>query len=263
MSKSQFVQSTCGSLVNVGGSIEAAMNIIEFQIYSCGATSGHNLVPPLVVSRLARGGTSTFLRVLFDRLKGQGYVPIVINFNGPFARRPGESNLEAVLRLICIQLLPIGSWDPSTVVCNQQYLLKYIADNCNNRKIVLLIDELNVLGVPLDNATSVMLKEHFLDKTGYFLVFSTHVALDLEMNFMSNENVPASSRGTVTVHMPMTTNLQELRAMSQECGSLTSVEAAFYGGIPSLMFSVKSLREMTPSVDSMNKKIEIPEDDSA
>jgi hypothetical protein len=173
------------------------MNIINNnQIDRCGATSGANRVPPLVVSRLARGGKSTFLRLLFDRLKEQGYVPIVINFNGSFARRPGESNLEAVLRLICIQLLPVGSWDPSTVVCNQQYLLKYISDNCNNRKIVLLIDELNVLGVPLDNATSVMLKEHFLDKTGYFLVFSTHVALDLEMNFMSNENVPASSRGT-------------------------------------------------------------------
>jgi hypothetical protein len=109
-----------------------------------------------------------------------------------------------------------------------------------------LIDELNVLGVPLDNATSVMLKEHFLDKTGYFLVFSTHVALDLEMNFMPNENVPASSRGTEIVHMPMAMNLQQLRAMSPECVSLTSVEAAFYGGIPSLMFSVKSLREMTP-----------------
>ena len=107
MSKSQFVQSTCDSLVNVEGSIEAAMNI-EFQIDRCGATSGDNLVPPLVVSRLARGGKSTFLRVLFDRLKRQGYVPIVINFNGSFARRPGESNLEAVLRLVCIQFLPIG-----------------------------------------------------------------------------------------------------------------------------------------------------------
>ena len=35
MSKSQFVQSTCGSLVNVEGSIEAAMNIIEFQLTLC------------------------------------------------------------------------------------------------------------------------------------------------------------------------------------------------------------------------------------
>jgi hypothetical protein len=70
--------------------------------------------------------------------------------------------------------------------------------------------------------------------------------LDLEMNVMPNENVPVCSRGTETVHMPMATNLQQLRAMSPECVSLTSVEAAFYGGIPSLMFSVKSLREMTP-----------------
>jgi len=75
-------------------------------------------------------------------------------------------------------------------------------------------------------------------------VFSTHVALDLEMNVMSNENVPASSHGTKTVHMLMATNLQQLRAMSPECVSLASVEAAFYGGIPSqVMFSVKSLRD--------------------
>ena len=39
----------CGSLVNVEGSIEAAMNIIEFLIDRCRATSGDNRVPPLVV----------------------------------------------------------------------------------------------------------------------------------------------------------------------------------------------------------------------
>ena len=78
----------CGSLVNVKDSIELAMNIINNQIDRCGATSGDNRVPPLVVSRLARGGKSPFLRVLFHLLEGQGYVPIVINFNGPFARRP-------------------------------------------------------------------------------------------------------------------------------------------------------------------------------
>ena len=81
------------------------------------------------------------------------------------------------------------------------------------------------------------------------------------MNVMPNENVPASSRGTETVHMPMATNLQELRAMSPECVSLTSVEAAFYGGIPSLMFSVKSLREMTPHRRFNEQKIDIPEDE--
>ena len=47
--------------------------------------------------------------------------------------------------------------------------------------------------------------------------------------------------------------------MSQECGSLTSVEAAFYGGIPSLMFSVKSLKEMTPQQRFNYQKIYIPE----
>ena len=93
-----------------------------------------------------------------------------------------------------------------------------------------------------------------------FLCFQHNVALDLEMNFMPNENVLASSRGTETVHIPMATNLQELRAMSPECVSLTSVEAAFYGGIPSLMFSVKSLCEMTPQRFN-EQKIDIPEDE--
>ena len=46
--------------------------------------------------------------------------------------------------------------------------------------------------------------------------------------------------------------------MSQECGSLTSVEAAFYGGIPSLMFSVKSLDEMRPKYRFDEQKIDIP-----
>jgi hypothetical protein len=61
----------------------------------------------------------------------------------------------------------------------------------------------------------------------------------------------------------METNLQwqQLRAMSPEYVSLTSVEAAFYGGIPSLLFSVKSLREMTPQRRFNEQKIDIPEDE--
>ena len=236
--------SACNHLIDITISITEAMRIITGQVGKCGASSGDYRVPPLLIfSRLARGGKSTFLRLLFDALKTDGFAPIIITFNGPFVRRTGESNCDAILRLIAIQLLP-DAVNKLNVVCDQDYLFDYISSHCDGKNIVLLIDELNALSVPLDADAAAMLKNYFLDRVGYYLVFTTHVHLDLDL--MANVNAQVSSRGFKTVHLPISINTTELGTMSDDCKSLTPVEVAFFGGIPSLIFSVKSLHEMSP-----------------
>ena len=72
-------------------------------------------------------------------------------------RRTGESNCDAILRLIAIQLLP-DAVNKLNVVCDQDYLFDYISSHCDGKNIVLLIDELNALSVPLDADAAATLK---------------------------------------------------------------------------------------------------------
>ena len=46
--------------------------------------------------------------------------------------------------------------------------------------VVLLIDELNSLGVPLDSGAAELLSEMFLDRAGRFLVFTSHFPVPIE-----------------------------------------------------------------------------------
>jgi len=52
--------------------------------------------------------------------------------------------------------------------------------NEQGKIVVLLIDELNKMGVPLDADTSSFLTENFLDKKGRYLIFSSHVQFHVD-----------------------------------------------------------------------------------
>jgi hypothetical protein len=243
------------------GTIARALEIVAQQVCREGASSGDNRVPPLVFSRLARGGKSTFLRLLFDALNRDGrYAPIIVTFNGYFVRRHGESACNAFLRLIASQLLTLpNGFDPLNIVCDANYLFDYISANSSGKAVVLLIDELNALGTPLDVEFSALLKGRFLDSVRRYLVFSTHVPLELDI--MSNTNIPPSPRGFLSVPLPISFDLYELQNMSSECHALTPVEVAIYGGIPSLIYSVKSLLEMSPLQRFNSQQIQIMDEE--
>jgi hypothetical protein len=70
---------------------------------------------PLMISRLARGGKTTLLSLLFDELKRQhrNVRVIFITFNGSsnFETRQGESQRNAILRVIATQLVSVGGGD--------------------------------------------------------------------------------------------------------------------------------------------------------
>jgi hypothetical protein len=120
-------------------------------------------------------------------------------------------------------------------VCDETALDQYIG----NEPFVLLIDELNSLAAPLDGEASSVLRRLFQDKENRYLVFTTHVPMDTE---------PTPRRGCLTVPFSPCLDLGALRAMSPQCESLTYAEVMLYGGIPSLIYSVKALGEMTPEV---------------
>jgi hypothetical protein len=248
-SRLELGDTACANPIGLDPVIEEAMATIASFI--CKSTSPTDRVPPLVFSRLARGGKTTTLCYLFDELKKRltngdfYYTPIMISFNGSsnFRLRDGETQKAAILRLIALQLIDIGHHNPLDIECDEAELNKYLSNN--EEKVVLLIDELNALGCPLDVDAGLMLRQLFLDKKDRYLVFTTHVPMivDSQLSSVLGTNLPISDRGCCVVSLPTCMTERVLQSMSPACSGLTRAEVAYYGGMPSLIYSVKHLNE--------------------
>jgi hypothetical protein len=238
---------------------EESMVIIRNGLDSVTDQDGSTRVEPLVFSRLARGGKTTALRTLFDELKVRGHDgngadarmeiesdavhPILITFNGSsdFRRLKGETASEAILRLIAYQLLGGTRGD---VICDRKQLDAHLG----NARVVLMIDELNALGT-LDMEAADLLRDMFLDRLNRYLVFSTHVPINLnnpDASLFIGSRSSRSTRGCKVVPLPVTTDIVALRGMHDDCTGMTPGEAAYFGGIPSLVYSVKVSGENSP-----------------
>jgi hypothetical protein len=144
------------------------------------------------------------LRELFKKIKAlDTFVPIIISFNGFFRLQNDETPINALLRLIAIQFLePLTADESVLVTCNKNALLKYISEKTVGMKVVLLIDELDVLGTPVDVEVSFFLKREFLDKANRYLVFTSRVPLNLDAKFdryLGITTMPPSTRGFFSV----------------------------------------------------------------
>ena len=82
------------------------------RIYSSSSAVGTYLKPPIFISRMACGGKTTVLLALFDRLKATGMNAMFISFNGlsNFIRQEGESEEEALYRVIVAQLVDLNGY---------------------------------------------------------------------------------------------------------------------------------------------------------
>jgi len=225
-------------------------------------TQGDIRVPPLVFTRLGRGGKTTFLWCLFNALKTEGFSPIYISFNGGFKPREQESQLDALVRLLSMQFMLVPPTNPFSFTYDQIDLLEHIDRTSNGSKVVLLIDELNMLaGGPLGADVANFLKQEFLDKACRYLVFTSHIPLNTDeiSTYKLASYFPTSTpspRGVVTVHQPLSMELDHLRAMPG-CESLTSAEVTIYGGIPSLIYSAKGHDAYTPRQRFLSQHMEI------
>ena len=93
----------CTNPVGLDVPLAEAMANISYQISQVTDESGLNRVPPTLISRMARGGKSTFLRHLFERIKcsrinGGSCNTMYITFNGQsnFVRGARESQSSAI-----------------------------------------------------------------------------------------------------------------------------------------------------------------------
>ena len=216
-------------------------------------------VPPTAVVRCAKGGKTTVLATLFQRLKDhESYWPIIISFNGSsHVWRPVEEECEkSLLRHIAHALLKENHPGKATglkdMSCEAATLNEYF-QRCRNQKVkvVLIIDELNMLlpaGPRTPDASAwkaaAFLKNTFLKAEGGYLVFSSHVqraATQLE-EYMDSE----SGRGLLIQSLPIASRLEELTSIDHNCAGLTSARAAYYGNLPSLVYVASKHRSWTP-----------------
>ena len=252
----------CHHLVDIDATLAKAMKIIgKESLEECLADGAHR-IKPIVMSRLSRGGKTTVAIKLFDKLKLEGFCPIFISFNGNalFKHRVGESHEHAILRRIAVQFT--NETDDFNFNVDRKTLLNYIAAESKEKSVVLIIDELNVLSTTLDESAAELLRSEFLDKKNRHLVITAHIPMNLDntgnaavvlgkrsasgMSSSSSLSTSTSDRGAHVIDMPLSVNLKDLRLMSNECGALTPFEAVFYGGIPSVIYSIKD-GQFTPS----------------
>ena len=241
-------------LVGVDKTVEEAITIIQNNL------SRVHRVPPLALIRMSRGGKTTILK-LYEYFEGNesDFLPIIISLNGDFKERTDENSIAALIRIIACQFVDIIPQKiGDNYVCNEQDLLDYIDGISTGRSVILFIDELNKLRLPLDPEVSNFLKKNFLDRLGRYLVFTSHVVLDIDPSkydqpvnsIRANDYMYQSSSGSnrpiEIVHMPRSTDKDKLRAMSSQCSAVTSVEITLYGGLPSLLFIKKNRSETTP-----------------
>jgi hypothetical protein len=201
--------------------------------------------------RLARGGKTTTISRVFDELKNgtRAVHPILISFNGDgkgtFKRRKGETQKQAILRLIAVQLCDYSQVESQRIVVDREALEKHLGFNT----VVLLIDELNIFGagMSLDSDAAKLLREMFLDRAGWYFLFTSHVLVSIEAyeyvadSFLSTVAYsPSSLRCIITVDMSVAGGLDELRNMSKVCEGLTEERAAWLGYMPSLIYSLKN-----------------------
>jgi hypothetical protein len=229
----------CTRPLGVKEVVDKSVQIILSELPLETADGGSYRCPPLVFSRLSRGGKSTVLNELFKELQSRAVNCIVISFNRIVGFRPriGESQRGAILRMIAAQLVTPSS--PERMVdieCDEIALDRYIGDD----PFVLLIDELDDLAHDsIDRDANQLLRAMFLDKKNRYLVFTNRIPLTVDDGFLH-------SRGCRVVPMPVETDLRMLWTMDGCYHNVTPAEVALYGGIPSLIYSVKHLNEMKP-----------------
>ena len=246
--------SNCENSRLVGADVREALKLIGEHISKKTDAAGSYRKPPAVFSRLARGGKTTMLRLVFDASKNPSmdFNCILITFNGDsgFKIRQNETQSAAILRLICAQLVLCTLEEASLLVCDEKALDDYIG----TKPFILLVDELNALSYPPDQDAAILLRRMFLDKENRYLIFSSHVPISLDdcinaashlLGVVNSAASYASNRGMLLLSMSISNDLKLLRGMHPACNGLTPTEVAMYGGIPGLIYSMKAIPGIT------------------
>lgn len=178
------------------------------------------------------------------------YYVITITTNENFHPRQDESWFQALVRRIAYQMVQTTDTDADYLFrCELRDLLGRLNEvNQRNKTVVLLIDELNKMGVPLDRETSSFLTDNFLDRKGRYLIFSSHVQLpvDFPAPTAAASFTSPSGRTMLTLPLPFCTDRDVLENMLGG-SSVTDLQITLSVGIPSLLYVMMrpTRKEMT------------------
>jgi hypothetical protein len=232
-------------LVDIDKSVNEAIVITSEEAQKSNeSSSGSNYrVPPLGIFRMARGGKSQLLESIFFKLKELNFLPIYITFNDKYLKINGESQKNAIMRLIANQF--VDAIVPTTskkLLIDETKLTNHIDATSEGKTVVLLIDELNRLssGEPIDADAALFLNTEFLDKTNRYMIFSSHFTLNLDTVTGINSVISSSSlRGLKTLkHLPISFEISELNKMlpATSKSSCNPTKVDIFGGVPSLIY---------------------------
>lgn len=242
--------------VGLGDVLDEFVKEIKKNINSRDGDHGEHRVPPACAVRCARGGKTTCMKMLFERLKktndkeGLPAVhPVFVSFNGS-ARvlRKADNSLQWLLRALAHALVYPGSQEENDLVdgkagISEKELTSYFSDQRKHGLLtVLLIDELNHLldgKDPISDALVAMfLKQVFLKESGSYFVFTSHLQSTRGklVDYMESN----SDRDTRCQLLAVVEKLDDVYTMGEQCHGVTRIQASFYGRIPSLLWSVKS-----------------------
>jgi hypothetical protein len=197
-------------------------------------------VPPLVYQSMARGGKTTFLMELFQELKSSNaFAPIYITLNGGFKPYIPETPTQSIIRLIGLQLAGLDGAVKGVVVDTDE-VMSVLAQS--TKPVVLLVDELNYFGNPVEMELATFLKTEFLDKAGRYLVVSTHVPMGGELDNSSGNILSGTSGRNFEIALsPICLDIGHVNDVLRKCNLLvepmTKATIAFFSGMMPLIFS--------------------------
>lgn len=137
------------------------------------------VVPISVVSSPAGSGKTTLLKLICEALaKVKDYLPIYVTFKARepdgFERNLDEDALTAAVRVIGAKLfgIPPGEETQKFKISIAE-LDKALDKLSENFKIILVLDDIDSLGLTIDRHLASWLKSRFLNCQGRYLLFST------------------------------------------------------------------------------------------
>lgn len=130
-----------------------------------------------------------------------------------------------MLRLIAVQFIDVNpDEDAKDFVCRKRDLLLRLTElsALHAKPFVLVIDELNGMGVPINGQAADFLKQHFLDEAGRYLIFSSHIMVSLAtLSHVASTRDWPSDRYIRMLHLPFCLDKRAIREMGDAYGSLT------------------------------------------
>ena len=202
-------------------------------------------VPPLGLIRCSRGGKTRALKEIAKAVRKSmtDTAAIFVSFNDFTSMEDFEKSdlVTALCHRIAFAALKTAQSGPrskfdnfrETISIDKRSIVDWLGDN----KCVLLIDELNVGTKDAEirelRKFYAFLKTHFLQPSGRYFVFSSHVVSTSEHVSTYMESV--SERQVTIKELPVIRNLSEATSALELTEQLSAIRAIYNGLIPSLV----------------------------